>query len=205
MPTYKLYYFNGRGTAETIRLIFAQAGVEYEDNRFTSEEWAEFKPRTPYGVMPVLDIDGKIVGGSLPIARYLAKQCGMAGEDDMAALIVDSAADAVKDLGTKAGPIYFEKDEEKKAALIKDLTENVVPRVLGGLEKLAAANTCTEGWLYGPKVSYADFYFYHSLTYLLGIVPDLLDKYPALKKLNESVTTLPNIAKWIKERPDTQF
>ena len=205
MPTYKLYYFNSRGSAEVIRLIFAQAGVEYEDNRLTSEQWAEFKPQTPYGAMPVLDIDGKIVGGSLPIARYLAKQYGMAGEDDMAALIMDGAADAVKDLAQKAGAKFMEKDEEKKAALEKDLTENVIPRVLGGLGKLAAANNCAAGWFYGPKVSYADIYFSHFVTYLLAQAPDLLDKYPALKKLNESVTTLPNIAKWIKDRPETQF
>ena len=133
---------------------------------------------------------------TVPIARYLAKRFGMAGEDDMAALILDGAVDTVKDLVQKFGATFKEKDEEKKAALKKDLTEYVIPRVLGGLEKLAAANNCVEGWFYGPKVSYADFYFSHFVTYLQGDVPDLLDKYPALKKQNESVTTLPNIAKW---------
>jgi len=39
MSAYKLYYFNGKGRAETIRIIFAQAGVKYEDIRFTGEEW----------------------------------------------------------------------------------------------------------------------------------------------------------------------
>ena len=58
MPTYKLYYFDAQGTAEIARLIFAQAGVEYEDNRLTPESWAEFKPQTPYGMMPVLWKDG---------------------------------------------------------------------------------------------------------------------------------------------------
>ena len=44
MPNYKLTYFNGRGRAELIRLIFAQAGVEYEDNRIVKEQWMELKP-----------------------------------------------------------------------------------------------------------------------------------------------------------------
>ena len=44
MPDYKLIYFNGRGRAELIRLLFAQAGVKYEDKRITREEWAEIKP-----------------------------------------------------------------------------------------------------------------------------------------------------------------
>ena len=206
MPTYKLSYFNARGGGEAIRFIFAQAGVEYEDNRLTSEQWAEFKPRTPYSVMPVLEVDGKIMGGSFPIARFLATRFGMAGEDDIAALILDGAVDAIKDLSQKAVATFFEKDEEKKAALKKDLAENIIPRVFGGLEKLAAANNCAEGWFYGPKVSYADIYFFHCITYVQNKdAPNVLDKYPALKKLNESVATLPNIAKWIKERPDTQF
>jgi len=55
MPTYKLYYLNGRGRAEQIRLVFAQAGVPYEDIRLAGEKWAEFKPKTPY--MPVLEVD----------------------------------------------------------------------------------------------------------------------------------------------------
>ena len=45
MSTYKLYYFNARGGAEPIRIIFAQAGVKYEDVRFEREQWVqEYKP-----------------------------------------------------------------------------------------------------------------------------------------------------------------
>jgi glutathione S-transferase len=43
MTKYKLVYFNFRGRAELIRYIFAQAGVEYEDQRITYEEWDSLK------------------------------------------------------------------------------------------------------------------------------------------------------------------
>ena len=39
MSSYKLYYFNLRGSAESSRIIFAQAGVKYEDIRFENEQW----------------------------------------------------------------------------------------------------------------------------------------------------------------------
>ena len=67
MPTYKLYYFNLKARAELTRWIFAQAGVEYEDIRVTKEQWAEMKPTTPNGCLPILDVDGKVLSGSGPI------------------------------------------------------------------------------------------------------------------------------------------
>lgn len=44
MPNYKLTYFNGRGRAEMSRLIFAQAGVPYEDVRIERDAWPKLKP-----------------------------------------------------------------------------------------------------------------------------------------------------------------
>ncbi|KAK3103108.1 hypothetical protein FSP39_016515 [Pinctada imbricata] len=41
----KLIYFNGRGRAEVIRLVYAAAGVEYEDKRVQGEEWSKLKDR----------------------------------------------------------------------------------------------------------------------------------------------------------------
>lgn len=43
MSAYKLTYFDVRGRAEIIRLIFAQAGVEYEDIRIGQDEWREHR------------------------------------------------------------------------------------------------------------------------------------------------------------------
>lgn len=39
MPKYKLTYFPIRGKAEPIRIVFALAGVEFEDVRVDPEEW----------------------------------------------------------------------------------------------------------------------------------------------------------------------
>ncbi len=44
MSNYKLTYFNGRGRAEAIRIIFEVKGIKYEDVRIKPEDWPNLKP-----------------------------------------------------------------------------------------------------------------------------------------------------------------
>ena len=102
MPSYKLYYFNLRGRAELVRLIFAYAGVEYEDVRFDrNTEWPTiYKNKMPFGQCPVLEVDGKMLAQSNTIGRYLARKFGLAGKDEWEQAQVDMYADCIMDLRT---------------------------------------------------------------------------------------------------------
>ncbi|KAI6229095.1 Glutathione S-transferase [Aphelenchoides fujianensis] len=88
MPTYKLHYFESRGLAETARMIFAHAGVDYEDVR---HEHGNFKKADfPFGKLPVLEVDGKKLPESMALTRYLAKQHGLAGKNDWESAEIDA-------------------------------------------------------------------------------------------------------------------
>jgi glutathione S-transferase len=52
----------------------------------------------PFGMLPILEIDGKPVGQSNAIARYLAKQYGLAGRDEWESLQCDMLVDTLTDL-----------------------------------------------------------------------------------------------------------
>ena len=203
MSKYTLTYFNLRGRAEVTRLIFAQAGVEYEDKRITNEQWAELKPTTPTGTVPLLEVDGEMFHGSRPFSRFVAERHGLAGTNDLENLQLAGIVDTIADLLLKLMPFFFEKDDTRKAQLLKDFAETHAPRYLGILEKMAGANNSAGDWLYGPKVTYADISLFVTNDIISKVVPNTLDKYPALTKLITSVENLPNIAKWLKERPVT--
>merc|ERR1712013_809818 len=103
------------------RLILAQAGVKYEDCRIAREDWAQLKTSLPLGQLPVLTVDGKTIGQSITIARYLAKRFGLAGKNDLDAAQADQAVDALTDLMNNVAPIGREKDETKKAEMKKKM------------------------------------------------------------------------------------
>ena len=205
MTKYTLTYFNVRGRAEVTRLLFAQAGVEYEDKRVSHEEWQRLKPNTPSGALPVLEVDGKVLFGSGPIARFVAVTHGLAASNDLENAELDGVLDVGHDLMLRVMAVRHEKDETRKAELRKELEETHVPRYLGILEKRAAASNSAYGWIYSPRVTYADVTIFVILGYVSDAIPSILDKYPALAKLKRSVESLPNIAKWLAERPQTEI
>ena len=53
----KLSYFDIEGAAEPVRLAFILAGIPFEDDRIKFPQWPEFKKTTPYGQVPVLQVD----------------------------------------------------------------------------------------------------------------------------------------------------
>jgi len=52
---------------------------------------------TPFGKVPVLEIDGKQIHQSGAICRYLAKQFGLNGSNDWEALEIDAIVDTFTD------------------------------------------------------------------------------------------------------------
>ncbi|MCP9265871.1 Glutathione S-transferase 1 [Dirofilaria immitis] len=109
MEHYKLIYFNGRGRAEVIRLLFAQANVRYEDIRITREEWSTLKPKTPYGHVPLLNVNDRTLAESHAIEKYLARKFGLLGEDEWEAAKIDEIILNLEDLMRKLLPWIHEK------------------------------------------------------------------------------------------------
>ena len=200
MSEYKLYYFNGKGRAEAARLLFAYKGIKYEDVRIPGEKWAEFKPQTPFGSMPVLEEGGKKLGGSLIVLRYLGEKLGVAGSNAWENAQIANISDFINDFMTEGIKLHFEKDETKKAEMQKRMKEELVPKYLGKLNELA-----TNGYLFGNSFTWADLQLFHMFEGMVEKYPEVKGSFPNLDKLKANVEANENIAKWLKERPETPF
>lgn len=209
MPTYKLMYFDARGRAEVARLLFAQAGVEYEDCRLSGEEFGAIKGDTaklPLGQLPVLIEDGgRSIPQSATIARHLARVFGLYGKDETETTRIDVVCDCVDDLFTKIVKFYFEKDETKKAEMQKEFAEKgsvaILTAMCNGLQK----NSEGKGYCVGTTMTLADIAVFNLTGMLCKEMPAFADKYPTLKEFDARMRAEPKIAAWLAKRPETPF
>jgi glutathione S-transferase len=68
--------------------------------------------------------------------------------------------------------------------------------------KLSSTNS---GFLVGSKVTWADLYLSSILDNLGNRTNSVLDKFNRIKRLDQRVKSIPNIAKWLSKRPVTEF
>jgi len=205
MPALKLTYFNLRARAEPARLILKQAGVEFEDCRLPAPwddaaPWTALKPVTPFGVLPLLCVDGTVVSQSRTIARYLAHEHGLAGANALENAQMDEIVDALADaIDAQYAAYLFEKDETKKAQLQKDFNEKTLPPLIKNIERRLTERGGE--YLVGGKLSWADICVYHFATEL----PDQTQVKASCKVsgLVQRVGNQPNIKKWVDSRPET--
>jgi glutathione S-transferase len=117
MPSFKLTYFDfdgGRG--EPIRIALHAAGIEFEDERLSFEEFGKMRHSLRFSSLPILTIDGKAVTQSNAISRYIGKMAGMYPEDDLQALYCDEVIDALEDVNHYIVPTLFLQGHELQAA-----------------------------------------------------------------------------------------
>ncbi|XP_066156820.1 glutathione S-transferase-like isoform X1 [Euwallacea fornicatus] len=196
---YKLLYFDIPGRAEHIRYIFAYADVEYEDVRFQKDQWPEIKKSTPFGKVPVLEIDGKQVAQSNAIARYLAHKFGLAGKDEWEALQCDVLVDTLGDLQASVTHAMKEPDPIKREEMRARVTKEELPFYLSKFEAVVKDNG---GFSVGNSVTWSDLV----LAVLLDQFESMygkasLNSYPSLKGLKETVHAVPSIKSYLEKRP----
>ena len=102
MNKLKLVYFDIDGArGEAARLAMVIGRVPFEDDRVKFADWESRKPSTPFGALPVVELDGQSVAQSNGINRYVGKLAGLYPSDAWQAALCDEAMDAVEEIATR--------------------------------------------------------------------------------------------------------
>lgn len=208
---YKLWYFNARGQSEVIRLIFAAAGIKYEDFRFEHVDWPKYKPLTPFGKVPMLEIKNtetnevKNLSQSNAICRYLANEFKLNGQTNFENAQIDMYIDQLKDVFFALVKVYAETDVEKQKTLFTAYYNETVKSLLESLEKKLQTNNT--GYLVGESLTWLDLAIIGAWDWIWLHDPSeskLLNEFKLVKEHNERIRSIPNVATWLETRPKTE-
>eukprot|EP00979_Chaetoceros_neogracilis_P010731 scaffold2576_cov265-Chaetoceros_neogracile.AAC.6 len=224
-PNLELKYFGARGAAETARIILALAGEEFKDTRFEITPGSMSAPDflaakesgdldINLGRAPLLLVDGKPIGQSKAIERYLAKQFGLMGTSDIESAQIDCIAEHCRDVNDskmKKGFSAFSrgKSEEEKLEARKEWFESDMPQMLEKIEKAIKITSQKDGYALGENNSYADVAIFSLL------IDCTMDDKDETRKASEKCALLMSIAdriakdskvsKWVECRPKSMF
>lgn len=207
-PTLKLTYLDIEGQAEKVRLACVAGGLQFTDVRVKFADWPALKPKTKFGQLPLLEIDGETVAQSGAMLAYIGKLSGLYPSSPMAAIRVDEVLGLSDDLQNALRAsiqiMHVEQlsaSERAKAqkALRHDAAQKKIPAVLKGLEDMLEANGT--GWFVGSKPTIADVTVLAQLRWLKrgildGIPPTCVDSYPLLSAFFERASAVPEIRAW---------
>ena len=136
MSSYKLTYFDfdgGRG--EPIRIALHAAGIEFEDERLSFEQFGKMRHGTPFNALPVLNIDGADVTQTNSLLRYVGKMADLYPMDSLQALYCDEVMGAFEDVNHHVGRTLFLPGDELRLAREK-LVDGWLTIFIKGLDKL---------------------------------------------------------------------
>lgn len=202
---YKLTYFPVKALAEPIRLLFKYGSIDFDDVRVekNSDIWEQLKPHTPFGQVPILEVDGKMAPQSIAIARYVAKQVKLTGKNDWEDLEIDSVVDTINDLRQKIGLYYSETNQEMKKSRQETLFKETLPFYLQRLDNIAKQNN---GHLALGCLTWADIYFVGLLDFLNAMAGiDIIEGYSGLQAVKNNVLIIPDIKEWMDTRPESVY
>lgn len=207
-PNLRLHYFPMPGRAEAARILLSIGNVPFEDVTFTKQQFPEFKAKYPFGQVPALEVDGKLLAQSTAIDRYIAKLVGLYPEDPWEAALADQAVAAFQEAVFDVfctWYLYSLPLEQRPAANAEVVAGPVLRTRLQNVNRLVEA--AGDGFLVGGKLTFADIVGFTYLSWLVseywpGVPKTVLDEFPALKAFRSRIASLPQVQAYVAKYTD---
>lgn len=111
--------WDGPGKAEPARLAFAVKGVAFEDVLLTGSSWETIKPTTPWGQVPVLEVDGQQLAQSGAINSYVGRELGLYPAGALAAAKIDEFCDTIEDCSAICLAATYGKEVRRSSLFLR--------------------------------------------------------------------------------------
>ena len=198
MSDITICYFDfpgGRG--EDCRLALHVAGADFRDDRVKGSDWAERKSSTPFGALPVLTVDGRVLAQSNAILAYLGMTYGLLPSDPFEAARHLSLTSAVEDVRERVGKTTAIKDPAARKTAREDLAKGW----MRGWCKNVSAQIGDGPFVGGADLSVADLKLFVLMKWFVSggvdhISPDIFAPWPKLMGVYEAVKTHPRVIDW---------
>lgn len=199
MPKPRLTYFDAATSrGEECRLAFVIAGAEFEDNRLPRSEWPKLKPTTPFGSVPVLELEGHPpLSQANAILTHIGRRFGLLPKDDeWECARLESLLSACEDLRHAISRTFGIKDPAELERVRQELVQGPITTWAANMEKQIRGP-----YAGGSAISVADIKLFVIMGWLgkgiLDHVPtDVLAPFPKLQALYEKVSTHPRVVAW---------
>jgi len=205
----KIYYSHTPfWRAEVLRVSLYISNIPFEDIRISRDEFIKmiktgFLPngkRVPFHQLPVIEVDGEIIGQTGAIARYCGKISNLYSNDNINAAKIDQIIDAATDITNIVSPTIREKDEQKKIEDRLLLKNKLLPRWFKYLENILSKERSE--WFVENKMTIADIAMWRLLGWLTsgiidGIPTTIVDNYPKLKNIHYTVHHHAKVQEWM--------
>lgn len=198
MSKIKLVYFDFSGSrGEECRLALHVAGVPFEDVRLGREAWAQRKPTTPFGSLPVLEVEGLgTLAQSNAILRYVGRTYGLHPADAWEAARHDAVMDAAEDLRHQVSPTMRIKDEDEKKRAREELAAGYLQTWGANLDKQIKGR-----FVGGDTINVADIKLSVLINWFVKgtldhIAPNVFERHTKLMAAFEAVKNHPKVVEW---------
>mmetsp|Transcript_38466 Transcript_38466/g.46414 ORF Transcript_38466/g.46414 Transcript_38466/m.46414 type:complete len:228 (-) Transcript_38466:410-1093(-) len=222
MSKIKLTYFNIEAAAEKIRLAMVLTKTPFEDNRVDFKDWGAMKPTTPFGQLPLMEIDGgDPITQSFAMLRYigLTKKTSDGGslypvDNPSKILEIEEMIGLCDDMQKSWQPALYigmrhttygypeDWNPDEKSAKVKEMRDKWIgtelPRFAGYFsDRLNKSGA----FLCGDKITLADCVLLPQLRYYTKGVADhvpgnCLEPYTAITEYMKRVQEVPEIKEW---------
>ena len=191
-----LTYFDLRGRAEAIRLLFTDQGIPFMDRRIRSaDSWQALRRSLPLRVLPHYADPRLSLTQSHAILRYLGSSVGMIASDPVGQAPYDEALHAVAEVQEALWQFAWRPEYQTQPELFEN---GALGLYLASLQRLFTRDD-SEFWV-GESISHVDYLAFALTDELRAFFPTALEEFELLHAFHAQMASRPRISAYIGSR-----